>query len=114
MYLYKKDVEKIGFKGSGIFDDSKWHHFYYAKCPKTRKIYVIDDLEKSVSHFNLSEKEWKAFENGKLSLVPDGCCCASGGRYKDHPVIDFKGDWKKTFRTRNKTLAFIEKIMKEG
>ena len=37
MDLYTKDVEKIGFKGSGIFA-SRWYHFYYAKVVKTRKV----------------------------------------------------------------------------
>ena len=112
MRLYTKDVEKIGFEGSGLFDDSKWHRFYYAKVPKTRRIYIIDDFEPSVSHFELSKKEWKEFMNNKLSLVPIGCCCASGNKHKENPILDFKGDWKLTFRTRNKTLEFIENLMK--
>lgn len=112
MNLNTKDVEKIGFQGVGLFDDSKWHHRYYAKLPKTRRIYVIDDLEQSLSHFELSDKEWRAFENDKLSLIPRGCCCVSGNRCKENPVLDFYGDWKKKFRTRNNTLKFIEKTMK--
>lgn len=112
MQLYVKDVEKIGFKGSGLFDDSKWFHFYYAKKPALKKIYVIDSIEQTISHFDLSAKEWKEFERGKLSLIPIGCCCATGGKYKDNPSIDFQGDFKTVFGTKNKTLKFIEGLIK--
>ncbi len=112
MNLKIKDVEKIGFKGVGLFDDSKWHQHYYAKLPKARRIYIIDDLEQSLSHFELSKKEWLAFEKNDLSLIPRGCCCVSGNKHKEHPILDFYGDWKRTFGTRNKTLKFIEKTMK--
>lgn len=112
MNLNTKDVEKIGFKGTGLFDDSKWHHYYYAKLPKTRQIYIIDDLEQSLSHFDLNKEEWKAFENNKLSLIPRCCVYTRGNRCKENPVLDFYGNWKKRFGTKNNTLKFIEKAMK--
>lgn len=112
MNLYAKDVAKIGFKGSGLFDDSKWYHFYYAELPKTKQVYIIDSVEESVSHFNLSDTEWKEFKRNVLSLVPPGCCCASGNKYKEYPILDFKGDFKRCFKTLKNTLKFISNLMK--
>jgi hypothetical protein len=47
-----------------------------------------------------------------LSLIPLGCCNASGWsrKYKEKPVLDFKGDFKKWFKTKEKTLAYIGKL----
>jgi hypothetical protein len=110
MYLYIKNVKPLGFTGSGLFE-SKWHQFYYAKVPKTRKVFIIDNLEQSISHFTLTKQLYNKFEKGKLSLVPAGCCCATGNKCVENPIIDFQGNWRKMFKTRNKTVEFIKKIM---
>ena len=112
MKIYAKDVAPLGFKGSGMFDNSKWYHFYYAKCPKSRRVYIIDAIENSISHFELDKKDWKAFVDGKLSLVPEGCCCASGGRFRENPIFDFMGEWKSVFGSKEKALEFVRNIMR--
>ena len=113
MYLSAKNVEELGFIKSGLFS-SKYHHHYYAKRPKSRKIYIIDNFDQSISHFVLTNDEWEDFEENDLSLVPIGCCCATGNRHKENPIVDFMGDFKNVFGTRKKTLAFIEKLMERG
>ena len=112
MRICTKDVEKLGFKGSGMFDDSKWYQFYYAQVPSKRRVYILASFDQSISHFTLNAKDWKDFKNGDLSLVPIGCCCASGNKYKENPVVDFEGDFEKRFKTKENTLKFIEKLMK--
>jgi hypothetical protein len=113
MHLYTKDLAKIGFKHSGLFDCSKIHHFYYAKVPSTRKIYVIDNFDQSLSHFCLTKKQWTEFPKGRLSLIPIGCCCATGNKYIENPLLDFKGDFKANFKTRSKTMEFIKSTMEK-
>lgn len=113
MYLSTKDVKKIGFKGSGMFVDSKYNHFYYATVPNKKQVYIIDNYDQSVSHFSLSEMELKNFNKGKLSLIPIGCCSVGGGKCKYYPTLDFNGDFKESFRTKNKTIEFIKKLMGE-
>jgi len=113
MYLYTKDVKDLGFRGSSVFD-SKCPHYYFAPRPRSKKIYVIDNFAQSISHFVLTKDEWEDFNKNELSLVPIGCCCATGGRHKENPIIDFQGDFKMVFGTRNKVLEFISKLMKSG
>ena len=113
MKLYTKDLTKIGFKHSGLFDDSKIHHFYYVKVPSTRKIYVIDNFDQSLSHFCLTKKQWAAFNKGKLVLIPLGCCCATGNENIENPILDFQGDFKTNFKSRKKTMEFIKSKMEK-
>jgi len=114
MKIYAKDVAPLGFKGNGMFDDSKWHQFYYATLPKQCKVYIISSLDpdQSISHFSLSQSQYKEFKNGKLSLVPIGCCCASGGKYIENPIIDFRGDFQNVFGTKDKFLKFVKKLLR--
>lgn len=112
MKIYTKDVESLGFKCSGMFDDSKWNQFYYTKIQNKHRVYIIDNVDNSISHFNLNKKEWEAFEDGQLSLIPIGCCCATGNKFKENPVVDFQGDFEKFFGTKKKMLKYIEKLVK--
>ena len=102
MKIWLKDVAPLGFKGSGMWDDSKWYHFYYKIVPSKRRVYIIDALDRNLSHFSLTSKQYKAYMNGELSLVPLGCCCASGGKYLENPKKDlcmheYNKNPKKTF-----------------
>lgn len=110
MNLYIKDIEHLGFKGNGVFK-SNWHHFYYATSPKSKKVFVIDNVEQIIGHFKLSKKEYNDFENGKLSLIPHGCCCVTDNKYIDNPITNFRGDFRKTFKTKKNTVKFIEDLM---
>jgi hypothetical protein len=87
MKIYLRHVLPLGFKGSGMWDDSKWYQFYYKIVPSKRRVYIIDALECTLSYFRLTIKQYKAYMSGELSLVPLGCCCASGGRYIENPVL---------------------------
>lgn len=112
MRITTKDVKPLGFKGSGMFDDSKWYQFYFASVPKHRKVYVISALDGTVSHFDLSKDDYEDFESGDLSVVPPGCCCASGNRFTEDFEIDFKGDVDKAFETKKDFLKFLKRLMK--
>jgi hypothetical protein len=110
MNIYTKDVAPLGFKGSDLMED-KWHHHYYAKFPKTCRVYIINSLDESVSHFQLTKKQYGDFEEGKLSLIPRGCCCATGNRYIENPVVDVEGDFDKLFGKKKAFLQYLEKLI---
>jgi len=112
--IYLKDVAPLGFKGSGMFSDSRWHHFYYLEQPKQRRFYIIDSLDISVSHFNLTAREYKRYKQNELSLIPLGCCDAgcSNRETKENPIIDFKGDIEKIFKTKKKFIDYLKGLIK--
>jgi len=107
-----KDMEKIGFKGNGVFRSS-WHQFYYRSVLEKKSIYIYDALDERVQHFKLTSSQWRAFDNGKLKLIPEGCCNASGGKAKENPEIDFHGDLKKVFKTKKKFLEYVNDLCTE-
>lgn len=96
--IYTRQIRPLGFKGSGMFVDSKWHLNYYRTFPKERVVLGIcggllgDD--EGVWRYELSTKQMKAFQSGKLSLVPPGCCSASGRPYLESYKWVYEGTIK--------------------
>lgn len=98
MNIYLRHVERLGFKGSGMFCDAKWHSYYYHVDYPRRTIVVVGNLTpQTVSVFWLTPGQFRAFRAGKLGLTPPGCCNATGGKSLDDPYVLFKGtikDWR--------------------
>lgn len=95
MRIWLRQVAPIGFKGSGLFDDSKEYSFYYKKDPKKRKVIVLGNTAiQTVSVFTFTPKEYKAFERGKLGITPPGCCNAVGKPSKECYSMIHQGDIK--------------------
>lgn len=95
MRIYTRHVIPHGFRGTGMFIDAKWHLHYSKTDPKRRAVTVIaSEPIQSVSIFWLSKADFKVFVNGKLSLVPSGCCNPSGRRSVTDPEIVFAGEIK--------------------
>jgi len=115
MNIYTKDVAQIGFKGGGMFDDSKWHQFYYKVNPKSRKVYVLGSVlgDQYICHFNLSPSSLKMFQKGTLSIVPPNCCCATGNKYVNKYVMDFEGNFEDRFKKKAKFLEYLKKITED-
>ena len=65
MYLRTEDVEKIGFQPLAIFKN-RVHHFYYGEFLKYKKVFVIDNIDQTISHFALTSKEWKDYKAANL------------------------------------------------
>ena len=101
MEIYAKDVVPLGFKGNGMFSDSKWHH-YCLEQPKKRRFYIISNVDNSITHFNLSAREYQLYKRNRLSLIPLGCCDAGCGtrETKEDPEVDFLGDFDSCFLNR--------------
>ena len=81
MIILRKHIQALGFKGSHPFESS-FQSIWYRSFPKERAIVGISNYSciEGVFRFDLSAENMKAFEQGKLSVVPPGCCNASGGR----------------------------------
>jgi hypothetical protein len=77
--IYTRQVRPLGFKGSGMFDSSRWHLNYYRVFHKERVILgICGGLDPDgVWRYDLTSKQMKAWEANKLSVTPPGCCSAS-------------------------------------
>jgi hypothetical protein len=85
MHIKTKQIEPLGFKGSGMYDHAASYNHYYRKDKKNSCIIGVTQLyPPTVFSFPLTKKQFTEFEAGKLSLVPPGCCNASGGKHIDH------------------------------
>lgn len=94
--MYTRQVRPLGFKGSGVFVDSAWHLNYYRTFPKQRVVLGICGgmVPDGVWRFDLTCKQMKAFQKGKLSLVPPGCCSASHRPSLEDPKWVHEGEIK--------------------
>jgi len=100
MNVLRRHVGLLGYKGAHPFESSYQAH-WYKKIPELRRVICISNLcPQTISHFNLTKQQWRAFEKGTLALVPPGCV---GGLTGAHQTITecttvFSGDfenWKK-------------------
>jgi len=105
MNVRSKQVEPLGFKGNGMFCDSATHNYYYKSDPINFTITVIGNLfPQTICRFQLNSKQYKSFKEGNLSLVPPGCCNASGGPTINHCEVLFEGTFK--------SMAQIKQLLK--
>ena len=86
-------MEAIGFTGNDMYSMAQCHSVYYRKVPSKCRVDVVTAYgAQTVSQFQLTKAQFRAFENNKLGLVPPGCCSASGRRCLDNPVVLFEGE----------------------
>ena len=76
------DVEPLGFRNSGIFDESskKATGCYWKK--KGNRVFFTT-FKGQAGVFRLSPAHSKKFDANVLHLVPPGCCNASGGETRE-------------------------------
>jgi len=102
----------LGFKGTGLFDDSTYHSFYRKLLPENRAVVVIGTvIPKCVNVFILSEKQWAAYRRGSLGLVPTGCCSASGRAHVE-PTVEVEHD-ELDFKKVKAIMAVLEPCIRE-
>ena len=95
MNVCRKHVESLGFKGNGMYPYSQYHTHFYQEDAKAHTITVIGNLvPQTISHFHLTPSQFTDFQDGKLSLIPNGCCNPAGGRSLERSEILFRGDIK--------------------
>lgn len=116
MLVYKRHVEPLGFKGSSMFSDTKCCSFYYRKLPEACAVLVVSNeaSKNRIQVFRLEPSQYKEFEKGKLSLIPDGCCNPSGGKSIEHSDILFDGIFKNAKHIRETIAAFEKALLSEG
>lgn len=114
MLVYTRHVAPLGFKASGMFDDSKCVSHYYKKLPLVCAVMIVSnnigDVEQFIQVFRLSAEQYRKFEKGKLSLVPTGCCNATGRPSVDGPDIMFNGRFKSK-KHIHEMIAACEQIL---
>lgn len=77
MNLYLRHVKPLGFSGTGMFSDAKWHDLYRRKNPQQRAVTYISMKGGGyqIGVFRLTDADWLRFEDGSIALVPPGSCC---------------------------------------
>ena len=76
------DVQPLGFKSADIFiPSSKKARGFYWKKKHNRVFFTTREGEAGV--FRLSPAHSRSFDANALSLVPPGCCNASGGKTRE-------------------------------
>jgi hypothetical protein len=104
-FVYLRQVAPLGFKGTGMFIDSKWHHNYYRVFEKEYVVIGICGglVPDGVWRFDLTRAQMRAFKKGKLSVIPPDCCSAS-----HRPKVD---DYKWVFEGTIKNLRHLKQIL---
>ena len=100
MNFYTRHVKPLGFKGSGIFTDSKWYSTYYLVNPELRLVIILQNLSQALSVYRLNACDFKRFREGKLSLIPPGCCNPSGGPSRTNAIVFHEGEIKNVAHLR--------------
>ena len=96
MKITRKHMEPLGFKSSSVFTNSNWPTTWYRVFP--RKCVVIGLhclIPRGVFKFTLTRKEMRAFQRGKLSLTPPGCCHPWDTPHKEDYEWIYQGDFKR-------------------
>lgn len=95
MNVRRKQVEPLGFKGSGMYAAAATHNHYYKSDPINFTVTVIGNMvPQTICRFQLNPKQYRMFKDGKLSLVPPGCCNPSGGPTIERCEVLFEGTFK--------------------
>lgn len=95
MYIKTKQIEPLGFKGSGMYDSASSFNYYYKKDPLNHRIIgIVNIFPQSVYSYQLTPNEYKQFENNKLGIIPPGCCSASGRKCKENYTLHYEGEFK--------------------
>lgn len=101
MTILTKHVTPYGFKGSGMYDHSPSYMTYYKADAKANTITVLSSYTPdTLSLFKLTTKQFKQFKNGKLGIIPPGCCNASGRPALERHTILHEGDFKNAWHLK--------------
>lgn len=79
MKIYLRHVKPLGFKGSGMFEDSAWHQTYYRVFYDLCVVIGIDSMEPGVWMVELTPEQMKRYKANQLSITPPGCCAPCAG-----------------------------------
>ena len=89
MKLNKKNLAPLGFKSTVMVTPTSLSLHWRTKG---LRLEVADGIYDRLGYYDLTKREMRAFNAGKLSVVPPGFCNASGGRTKDRGfVLLFEG-----------------------
>jgi hypothetical protein len=95
-------MEPLGFKGADMYSDSNWHnHWYRTFRAKGIVIGVSCLIPHGLFIFKLTPRQMTSFVRGKLSLVPPGCCHASGGKHTENYEWVHQGEFKDSKALKN-------------
>ena len=68
------------------------------------------DVVQLVQVFRLTPAQFKQFNSGKVSLLPTGCCNATGGKSIEGPDIMFNGRFKNAKHVKD-VVTSVEQIL---
>ena len=98
MNLYTRHVKPFGFSPTGMFSDAKWDSLYRRKNPEQRAVTFIQGTgdHYTIGVFRMTAAQYKAFDAGKVTLLPPKSCCPARGGTEvvDNPEIRYNGPVK--------------------
>lgn len=111
MILLTRYMRPLGYKGSGMFVDSPSYSHYYKKLPDCCSVVVVaNTCPAYIGVFRLTKRQFTAFENGKLSLVPNGCCSPTAKKQVEGCDVLYSGECK-DHKHAAKLLAAFESTL---
>lgn len=114
MILRTRYMRPLGYKGSGMFDDSPSYSHYYKKLPECCSVVVVSNTCPTyIGVFRLTKRQYAAFEKGKLSLVPNGCCSPTAKAQVDGCDVLFSGEFKDHAQFKKLAAAFEATLREE-
>lgn len=115
MILRTRYMRPLGYKGSGMFDDSPSYSHYYKKLPECCSVVVVSNTCPTyIGVFRLTKRQYSAFEKGTLSLVPNGCCSPSTKKQMEGCDVLFSGEFKNHKHAAELLAAFERTLQTEN
>lgn len=113
MILLTRYLLPLGYKGSGMYDDSSSYSHYYKNLPECCAVIVVSNgiVEPYIGVFRLTEQQYQLFLRGHLSLVPNNCCSPTYKNQVKGCDVLFKGEFK-NHKHAAKLLATFEAALR--
>lgn len=109
MLVKLKHVQEAGFEGATIWASN--FHWLYKKELSDKKCFLVinNHRPQNIELFRLTDEQYKKYKKNKLSLVPYGCCNASGGESVTGKVL-WSGEFK-TGKHVKEVIAASERLI---
>ena len=91
-WITTRQAQAVGFKQGSIMVSSSDTLYYRVEPEKHRVLAISNYTPQHVVSFDLSKRQFQAFQNGKLSLVPPGCCSPTSRRTVGRCRVLHEGD----------------------
>jgi hypothetical protein len=98
-----------------MYPDSQFHSHFRKNLPECFSVMVLSNLVPQNIHvFRMNPRQYSAFVEGELSLVPYGCCNPSGGACIHRCEVLWKGEFKSSKQIVDLLTTFEQTLLQES